>query len=74
MCRKCFPYTSYFQKNIVGIVFKSINKGSYGSKTTEIMKIKVFGLSNNEIEKLLIQNEAEEFPSAFVPIFFTNLL
>ena len=39
---------------------KSIDKGSYKSqKNPEIMKIEVWGFSNNKIEKLLVQNEAE---------------
>ena len=29
------------------------------SETPQIMNMKVFGLSHNKIEKLLVQNEAE---------------
>ena len=40
-------------------MFKSTEKGSQGPENPEFMKFDVFGLSHNEIEELLIQNEAE---------------
>ena len=36
-----------------------------GFKNPEIMQILGFGLSHNKFEKLLNQNEAEQFPGAF---------
>ena len=44
-----------------------------GSTNPEIMKIEVFGLSNHEFEKILDQNEADQFPGTFKPFFFQNL-
>ena len=43
-------------------------KKMIGAKNREIMEFGGFGPSNNKIEKLLHQNEAEESPGAFKPI------
>ena len=49
-------------------------KGLAGSENLEIMDILGLGLSNNTIEKLLHQNEAESFPWAFKLIITLKLL
>ena len=66
-----------FVKSDLGCVIDVLNivystpqiRDPMGPINPEIMNIEVFGLSHNEIEKLLIQNEADQSYGTFGNVF-----